>query len=75
VALQGGGYAVSGVEDGEWLSYTIDGWVSNGGYPWPVDLVVASDRDGRSIQVEFNGTPVRTVDVPNTGSSRTSRRC
>ncbi len=35
--------------------------------PYPVELYIASDRDGRSVQVEVDGTVVRTVSVPNTG--------
>ncbi|MEN6341752.1 MAG: carbohydrate-binding protein [Methanospirillum sp.] len=71
-ALPGGGYAVADVEDGEWLDYTIDGLANPpGGYPYPVLFYVASDRDGRSIQVAVDGTVVRNVSVPNTGSLRT----
>ena len=68
-ALPGGGYAVVEIEDGEWLDYTIDGLANPpGGYPYPVLLYVACDRDGRSIQVAVDGAVVRNVSVPNTGS-------
>ncbi len=75
VALPGGGNAVGGVENGEWLTYTIDGITdaANGGssYPYPVEFYVASDRDGRSIQVEVDGRIDRNLSVPNTGSLQT----
>ena len=68
-ALPGGGYAVTGIENGEWLAFTIDGVVTKDdtAYPYPVELHLGSDRDGRSVEVEVDGEIVRNVSVPNTG--------
>jgi len=75
VPLPGGGHAVSGVDDGEWLAYTLDGIPagtgSGGSYPHQLDLFVASDQEGRSIEVEVDGRTVRNLSVPNTGSLET----
>jgi PKD repeat protein len=68
--ISGGGYAVSSLESGEWLNYMITSPENPISYPdpYPVDFYVASTENGRSIQVEVDGTVVRNVSVPNTGS-------
>ncbi|WP_440950737.1 carbohydrate-binding protein [Methanosphaerula subterraneus] len=62
-----GGYAVSLIEPGEWLAYTID---NTGTTPLNliVDFHVASTKEGGAILVEVDGTVVETVGVPDTGS-------
>ncbi|MEN6517810.1 MAG: carbohydrate-binding protein [Methanospirillum sp.] len=67
-ALPAGGYAVVGVEDGEWLSYTVDGSSGPVGNLPPLVLYAASDRDGRSVAVEIDGRVVGNVSIPNTGN-------
>ncbi len=68
--ISGGGYAVGSIESGEWLNYMITSPENSISYPdpYPVDFYVASTENGRSIRVEVDGTVVRNVSVPNTGS-------
>jgi PKD repeat protein len=65
--ISGGGYAVSSLESGEWLNYTITNTGTTTLTPI-VDFHVASTRKGGSIQVEVDGIIGNTVSVPDTGS-------
>ncbi len=67
VAPIAGGHAVVGIEDGEWLTYSIGGVSPTPQLPALV-LYLGSDRDGGSVQVEVNGRVAGNVSVPNTGS-------
>ena len=68
-----GGYAVTSIEDGEWLNYTIAGMPPSSPMQPALLLYLGSDRDGGSVQVEVNGQVAGTVRVPNTGSPTTFR--
>ena len=67
VAAIAGGHAVVGIEDGEYLTYTIGGVSATPELPALV-LYLGSDRDGGSVQLEVNGRVAGNVSVPNTGS-------
>ena len=68
-----GGYAVTSIEDGEWLTYTIAGMPRSSPMQPALLLYLGSGRDGGSVQVEVNGQVAGTVRVPNTGSPTTFR--
>jgi PKD repeat protein len=72
VAAIPGGHAVVGIEDGEWLVYTIGGVAPTPQLPALV-LYLGSDRDGGNVQLEVNGRVAGTVSVPNTGSATAFR--
>lgn len=62
---ESGGYDVGWTRAGEWLEYTVN--VATGGY-YTVEARVASDGDGGSFHIEFDGVDrTGTFSVPNTG--------
>lgn len=59
------GYYIEGIEDGEWLEYTM-GNVTEGVYD--IQFTTACENTGRSITAELDSVSLGTVNVPNTGS-------
>ncbi len=62
IEARDGGYNVGWIADGEWLEYTVD--ATTGTY----DLTarVASTNSAASFTVSLDGTPIATVNVPDT---------
>ena len=60
----GFGYNVGFVQNGEWLEYTVDVTPGN----WDVELRVASNEDGGSLQLELDGVDITgPISFPGTG--------
>jgi alpha-glucosidase len=62
----GGGYALTGLREGEWARYTID--CGNGGY-FDLSVRAASARGGGRIRLVSQDQTVATVEVPATGGA------
>ncbi len=60
----GGGQTLSGISNGEWIEYTID--VEKAGL-YKLELRVASNGGGGSIDIFSDGTALGTVAVDDTG--------
>lgn len=64
-----GGYNIGWGTAGEWLEYTVD--VMNSG-TYAIDIRVACDGTGRTLDLEVNGTPIASdIAIPNTGGWQT----
>jgi alpha-glucosidase len=62
----GGGYALTGLKEGDWARYTID--CGNGGY-FDLSVRAASARGGGRIRLVSLDQTVATVEVPPTGGA------
>jgi hypothetical protein len=62
----GGGYALAGLQAGEWARYTIDG--KNGGY-FDVTVRAASGKGGARVRIMALDQTIVTADVPATGGA------
>lgn len=63
----GNGFAVTSIENGEWLEYGIR-TASSGVYDI-VFRVSSNQQSAKSINASINTTDLGTIDVPNTGSN------
>lgn len=61
------GYAVSDIQDGEWLLYTVNSTAGE----TDVYARVASTQAGGQIRIRLDDELIATIDVPNTGSLTT----
>jgi hypothetical protein len=62
----GNGYAVGWIEDGEWLSYTLE---APDNRVYAIQIRYASQTGGGKVYVEINGERVsKNIDLPATGS-------
>lgn len=64
--MQVGGYAVSYIRDGEWLSYTLN--VTTPG-TYAASLRMAAWSGGKAVTLSVDGGENQIVQVPNTGGS------
>ncbi|HEY8399951.1 MAG TPA: beta-1,3-glucanase family protein, partial [Cytophagaceae bacterium] len=63
-AINGGGYNVGYIANGEWLEYMVN--ISTTGI-YKIEAMVAAIADGKTFRLEMDGTIIGTFTVPNTG--------
>lgn len=64
------GYAVTALQNGEWLQYTLD-QAEAGSYNIRLLVSSGTENSENKIRLSFNGFVIDTVDVPFTGSNDT----